>query len=321
MTRISSQKSDNAALLLADIGGTNARFGVRDGRGRIRFLMSVPTKEIKSLACTLKRLCEGSPQHLSGIALGAAGPVRNGRVTLTNAAVSIAAKDVAALTGIERVLLVNDLAAVGRAIPHVRKHELRSVVSGVPTPHAPKVIVAPGTGLGHAVLVPGKFRSWNAVAGEGGHCRFPISVLSEESALQGLHSLHPSTWEELLSGRGLVAIYRTKSRGRKDLVPEQITRWALEGNETACAAVWAFSYLLGSFTQQMVLVAGGRAGCFIGGGLVPGLGVLFKKEAFRRGFYAGQFERGYVAGIPVHLIITQLAAFRGLAALFDEVHS
>jgi len=307
-----------AVLLLADIGGTNARFGLRDKHGQIRTLLMCPTQSIGSVEATLKRLQVNYKGPIDGIVVAAAGPLKNDRIVLTNAPTSVAIKNIRDSTGIKQVRLINDLAALANSVPLLKKRDLRQLIPGAPSPGAPRIIVAPGTGLGAAILLPIGHRKWTVLPGEAGHGRFPESALHEEPSLSKLQGSRILAWEYLVSGNGLPRIYRAMRGVRRRMMAEEIARRAAEGDKMAVAAARGFSFLLGLFVQQMALMIDGRGGCFIGGGVVPALGPLFHPAAFRRGFRSGTFERRYLSGVPVHLIIAENPTFLGLAALFDE---
>ena len=71
--------------------------------------------------------------------------------------------------------------------------------------------------------------------------------------------------------------------------------------------------LLGSFAGNVALTLGARGGVYIGGGIVPRLGVLFEQSRFRERFEAKGRLAPYLAAIPTWLIVDTNAALSGAA--------
>jgi glucokinase len=105
----------------------------------------------------------------------------------------------------------------------------------------------------------------------------------------------------------------------KPLTPDKISMAALANTDVQCAgAVEMFCAILGTAAANLVVILGARAGCYIGGGIVPRLGSYFARSPFRSSFETkGRFSR-YVAAVPTYVILAQTPALRGLATLFDD---
>jgi glucokinase len=101
--------------------------------------------------------------------------------------------------------------------------------------------------------------------------------------------------------------------------PDKITAAALANTDAQCAgAVEMFCAILGTAAANLVVTLGARAGCYIGGGIVPRLGDYFARSPFRARFETkGRFS-SYVAAVPTYVILAQTPALRGLATLFHD---
>jgi len=131
---------------------------------------------------------------------------------------------------------------------------------------------------------------------------------------------HVST-ERVVSGMGLENLYQALCAldgvRTQSLSPDKITAGALSSTDAQCvAAVEMFCAILGTAAANLVVTIGARAGCYIGGGIVPRLGGYFALSPFRARFETkGRFAT-YVAAVPTYVILAQTPALRGLATLF-----
>jgi glucokinase len=103
------------------------------------------------------------------------------------------------------------------------------------------------------------------------------------------------------------------------LGPDKITAAALSNQDAQCMeALDMFRGILGTAAANLVVTLGARAGCYIGGGIVPRLGDYFARSPFRARFESkGRFS-SYVAAVPTYVILASTPALRGLATLFSD---
>jgi len=175
---------------------------------------------------------------------------------------------------------------------------------------SPIGLVGPGTGLGVSGLLPGGMPgAWVPLQGEGGHVTLAAADAREEAVLRVLRERfgHASA-ERAVSGMGLEALYAALTTldapGSGTALPAaEITARALAGSDARCVeAVALFCSFLGSVAGNLALTLGARGGVYIGGGIVPRLGALFERSAFRERFEAKGRFRDYLAAIPVFVI-------------------
>lgn len=110
--------------LLADIGGTNARFAILAG-GRITLLAPVATAAHPTLEAALRTALAGhaGPPPTRAL-LAVAGPVDGDRMQLTNAGWEVDGPRLRDAFGLGSVRLVNDFAAVARSMPGLEGDDL-----------------------------------------------------------------------------------------------------------------------------------------------------------------------------------------------------
>lgn len=306
--------------LLADIGGTNARFallaGARPGIPLVLPVAAFPTAEA-AIAEALARLAPRTPVTLAVLAL--AGPVVDGTVRLTNADWQVSAAGLTARFGFARVRLVNDFLVQAHALPHLAGADLLPIGGGRAVPEAPMLVLGPGTGLGVAAFLPG---AGLAVPTEGGHVGLAPTDAREDAIVAALRARDGRAGaEEVLSGRGLAFLHATLARLRGAEVPVRDAPAVLAAAQdcpVAAEAVEVFLGLLAGLAGDLALAWGARGGVFLAGGILPRIAARLDAAAFRRRFEAKAPMQGWMAEVPLHLVRHPGPAFLGLAALARE---
>lgn len=297
--------------LLADIGGTNARVAFRQDGAPWATVYLRQAADFPSLSALLTDVITEAGVRPTRAALALAGPVEGDSVQLTNLPWRIEGADIARDFEMAAPVMVNDLEAVAWALPHLTGDDLVRWRTGAVVEGA-CVVVSSGTGLGVSALVPvGEARV--AVASEGGHA-LAVMPRTTSSALRALWRRGPS-WEELISGSGLLRIY--KALGGSAATPAEVTAQAESSEPLALEAVGFFSELLGACAGDMAMIFNAKAGCYIAGGVVPALGRLFDEARFISGFSDKGTYGPYVDAIPINLIAHPYPALVGLAAMLD----
>lgn len=281
--------------LVADIGGTNARFALCavDGSGapELCHVWSLRTADFASLQHAAGHYLEAVDARPERAAMALACPVDGDDMRLTNRAWSFNRHELRDALGLAELRLVNDFEAIAHAVP-VLWRDGRELLYGPghEVPHGPVSVLGPGTGLGVALLVGGGDRGWQVVATEGGHAGFaPLD--DEERALAGwLAARHGrASWERLLSGSGLVAIdtvlgERAGFAGHAPREPGEIVAAALQGRDAvARRALARFCAILGSIAGDVALLHGARS-VVIAGGIVPRFLPFLRASEFRERF-------------------------------------
>ncbi len=280
--------------LIADIGGTNARFALADETGGIRDCVKLATPAFPSLAqaveAALARLRpSGSPVVAAVIAIAA--PVVGRTARMTNGSWEVDGQALADRFGWRICKVINDFAAIGHAIPQLAADGL---LTPLDSPDAPwrhertRLVVGPGTGLGvAAVRETGEEQDRVLVqATEAGHVGFAPESAQEWALAQDLAARFGRvSVERILSGPGLLTLYRWLG-GRRAQTPEAVAKSARGGDEAARRAALWFLDILARFAGDMALAHGAWGGVLLTGGVWQGLLPLVDPERFRRLFAA-----------------------------------
>ena len=305
--------------LVADIGGTNARFARVDAQGRLYGERSLACAEFPDLvtAATAYLATSNGPRPRQA-AVAVATPVSGDWIQFTNSTWSFSIAAARQALGLERLLMLNDFTALALALPLLGADERRAIGGGVALADAPIGLIGPGTGLGVSGLVWSGQR-WLPLQTEGGHVSFAATSEREWALSRVLQRRfgHVSP-ERLLSGPGLVNLYTALAEldawPAPALQPAQITARGLAATCPHCReALDLFCAALGTAAGNLALSLGARGGVYIGGGIVPRLGDFFDRSAFRARFEAkGRFS-AYLAAIPTWVITAENPALRGVA--------
>ena len=312
------------ARLLADIGGTNARFAWQAAMGEaLRDVATLPTSEHPTLAAAIRHYLDGA-----GIAtprwcaIGIANPVTGDRVQMTNHPWSFSTSALQTELGFDRLLLLNDFTAMALALPDLQPHELRQVGGTTAVAGTAMALIGPGTGLGVSGLLPSRGPGgWVPLQGEGGHVSLAAATAREVAVVDQLRRRYGhASAERAVSGAGLEALHEALARidGLGDFTPlpaAEISSRALAATDARCTESLAlFCAFLGSVAGNLALTLGARGGVYIGGGIVPRLGEAFARSPFRARFEDKGRFRDYLAAIPAYVIDTPVSpALRGAA--------
>jgi glucokinase len=311
--------------LLADIGGTNARFAVLTADGQLQALGSLRVADHDGPAAAIRAALAGRPAPALAV-LAVAAPVHRAPVRLTNAGWAFDTGRIAADTGIPRVELVNDFAAQTWAIGQFAPGDLQPIGGGDGLPGAARAVLGAGTGLGVATWLPGEGDAPPRVAaGEGGHAALAAENARDAALLARMRERVGGrvSAERVLSGSGLVllanAVAAEDGLPPPPDTPSAITAGAHAGTATCIAAVRQFAAFLGSFAGDLALIAGAWDGVYLAGGIPPRIAGFLGESAFRDRFEAKGRFAPELARIPVHLVVRDDPAFLGLAVLARQL--
>lgn len=304
--------------LLADIGGTNARFALLEG-GTVTDIRTIPTGQHRGLAEAARTYLDGRAAATAAIAV--AGPVTRDEISLTNQTWSFTRRGLSQDLKLDALHVINDFTAQALALPHLGADDLRPVGPLSDAPAGPKAVLGPGTGLGVSGLIPTP-GGWRAMTTEGGHVTLPARTKIEDAVIAWLRARHDHvSAERALSGPGLSELMDAVSEieghpaERRD--PADITDAAANGEPLAARAVALFCDFLGTVAADLTLNYGATGGVYIAGGIVPKLGDLFMKSGFRSRFEdKGRFA-DYLRAVPAFVVTTEYPALTGLKALLD----
>ena len=319
------------ARLLADIGGTNARFALELAPGKLELIEVLACKDWPTLGAAMRAYlarpsvvaataASGAPIRHAAIAI--ANPVHGDYVRMTNHHWEFSTEALRREVGLDILLVVNDFTALARSLPHLGEHK-RQVGGGVAQPDAPLALLGAGTGLGVSGLIPCN-GTWTALRSEGGHVSFAPTNEKEVAILQfAWREFKHVSFERFLSGAGVELLYRALAdlagRPGERLDAAEISRRALGNECPLCHEVLdTFCGMLGTVASNLAITLGAAGGVYIGGGIVPRLGKRFDSSPFRVRFeQKGRFN-GYLASVPTYVITAAYPAFVGVSAILAE---
>jgi len=316
-------------ILAGDIGGTKTNIAFfEDGRRpAVVAQETFPSRAHAGLEEIVRQFISQHALRIRHAAFGVAGPVRNGRCEATNLPWVVDAATLAAELGIRDVWVINDLEANAYGITTLEATDLVTINSGAANAEGNAAIIAAGTGLGEAGLY-WDGRTHHPFANEGGHANFGAGDAVEIELLQWLSTqfAHVS-WERLVSGPGLVNVYRflrDTHRGEEPawLAEEMragdpgavISRAAQSGKSPLCLqALDLFMGLYGSEAGNLALKIMATGGVYVGGGIAPKNLDKIKDGTFMKRFVAKGRMQGLLEAMPVKVILNDKTALLGAA--------
>ncbi len=311
--------------LLGDIGGTNARWAWQASPGSAIQDVSVrPCAANASLhESAVAYLTEKGRARPAWVGIGIATAVTSDRVAMTNHTWGFSIAELKRALGVERCLVINDFTALAMSLTALAPGDLRQIGPGHAVSGATMGLLGAGTGLGVSGLVPQGNGRWSAISGEGGHVTLAASD-DHEAAILGLLRQrfgHVSA-ERVLSGAGLVNLYGAlcalSGADERALSPSDVTDAALDGSDLLCVqALQHFTAFLGNAAGNLALTLGAHGGVYIGGGIVPRLGVRFDGALFRRHFESKGRFTDYLKLMPTHVITAAAPALIGASSALD----
>lgn len=318
-------------LLVADIGGTNARFGLveydpakNQASGKVNYTaqqqVTLKCASYPDMASMIKACCEEFGISMPAFAcLAIAGPIEHGQASMTNLNWKFSINSLRDQLGMDTLHVINDFASLAYAVPFLADDELVTLYSAKPNPDAPIVVMGPGTGFGMAGLIP-QDGNWKIIPTEGGHASFAPTNEQEINIKSYLlkEQSHVSV-ENILSGGGLVNLYRALAYNAgveaKAYSPADVSTKGINNEDSICReAVTTFCEVLGEVAGDKALSWGAKGGVVIGGGITPKLVNILHETHFQERYINKGPMTKYVSEIPIRLIVNDKAALVGSAA-------
>jgi len=314
--------------LLADIGGTNARFALTRG-GESEAIERVSVADFATardaIADFLARRLKGeSNESIKTAVLGVAGPVTNNRCVMTNSPWVIDGAELQQAFGFNAVYVLNDFEVLAWALPSLKAADLFPLGAHHGAIGEPMLVLGPGTGFGVSCLIERNGVRF-AVITEAGHATLPAESEREARVIDRLRQRigHVSIERGALSGPGLQHLYEALADVEGIQAPKRdaaaITKAALEGRCDLCRATLdMFCAFLGSVAGNLAATFCARGGVYIGGGIVPRFPNFLAASDFRRRFESKGRFFDYLREIPTNIIVKPDASFVGLKAFCDR---
>ncbi len=325
-----AERATGQTFLAADIGGTHARIGLVSGSpeqaGPVKVLsyQRYACAEWPSLTAVLKHFVDSLDEvrAIDHCAVASAGYVLDDAIVNNNLPWPVSIRDIRDSLGIARLKVINDFEAVAYASQFLGRADTLPVLNGeVARGSGPVLVMGPGTGLGSAVLLPGRPRA-TVLATEAGQIALAPGTEREIEILRVLAREKPYvSFQDALSGPGLLNLYRVLSglRGVPATLatPEQVTAQALARTDAAAVeALEVFCALLGSFTGDLALLYGASGGVYLAGGILPQIHDALLASTFAERFFNKGVMRAFLQQVPVRLMEHGQLGVIGAAGLY-----
>lgn len=312
--------------LIADIGGTHARFALCASVQDIEEVEVLDSADYPSMEDAIRHYLDkhGSPKIQNAV-IGIANPILGDHIKMTNSPWAFSIEAMRKSLQLQQLLVLNDFTVLAMALPHLHADDLMKVGGGAGDKNSPLGLLGPGTGLGVSALIRSGGGLTIPLAAEGGHASFAPANDLELMLWRAAHKQfgHVSL-ERLISGSGLVFIYTSLCQDQglpaQNYSPADISHRALAQTDATCRqALDTFCAILGTAASDLAVTLGARGGIYIGGGIIKQLGDYFAQSPFRARFEDKGRFRDYLAAIPVFVINSKQPALIGAAAYLETL--
>ena len=318
-------------ILAGDVGGTKvhlALYDFTDGKLEPTRNKQFPAREYSGLEEIVREFL--GTEKATAACFGVPGPVRDGRLRLTNLPWTLDSRELAASLAIEHVFLINDLQANGYGVAELSADQIYTLNEGDPRQMGNRALIAAGTGLGEGFLV-WNGRSHDPFPSEGGHVDFAPRTEDEIDLLRFLRQKYNGriSFERVVSGQGLTNVYEflREVRGVEEpawlaerLAEEQdpnavITELALAAKSEICEkAMDMFVSAYGAEAGNLALKILSVGGLYVGGGIAPRILEKLKDGTFMKAFTDKGRLSQLLVNMPVRIILESGTAVLGAAA-------
>jgi glucokinase len=326
-------------ILAGDVGGTKVHLALYNFEaGRLNPVRDekFPAHEFASLDDVVKTfLSAGDPnqtQQIAAACFGCPGPVRDGRLKLTNLPWTLDSRDLQKSLSIEHIFLINDLEANGYGIPELAPESIHTLHEGDPAATGHRGLIAAGTGLGEALLIwDGK--THRPIPSEGGHCDFAARTDREIALLQYLRKALDGrvSWERVVSGLGIKNVYEFLRDVEKIEEPQWlrdrmaaedpnavIGQCAEDGSSPLCfETMKTFASAYGAEAGNIALKVLAAGGMYLGGGIAPKMLKTLGSGGFMQAFLDKGRLSPLLETVPVRVILDDTCALLGAAAFAE----
>ena len=302
------------SYIVADVGGTNARFALVDAREQLSDTTVLTCADYPSINDAIEYFIEKiDAGSLSGICMAVAGPVSNDAIDLLNSHWSFSQSDLAQRLNCP-LIVINDFTAQALCLDLLGGTDIEWLGQARPQGNKIRVVVGPGTGLGVSAIMPDGY----VVPSEGGHIGFAPTTSHQVDLFNTLSDYFSRvSVERVVSGQGLENIFRANARLRGvDRRPssKDITQLATNGDELALESISDFYDILATVAGDLALLFWAEDGVYLSGGMMKNLNDFFDAERFRSHFEAkGRFDK-FCESVPVAVIRAEHPGLLGCCA-------
>lgn len=327
-------------LLVADIGGTNARFAYKDDvSNELSNFSYLKCTDFENIFDAIKYYQEENNLHIKNMSIAVASTTKHDAIKFTNNHWNFKQSEVFEYFKLDKLIFINDFVAQSLCFSTFYKdltidpslnnktalnNNLDIVRPGIPITKAPLLVTGPGTGLGVCTLL-NLDGSSIAIEGEGGHSSFAPNSDIEVELLQFLRKKYDHVSNErIVSGSGIEEIFkfilsRQGKQSSKMKAPE-IGEKALLGELDALNSVKLMFSILGTIVSSVILINGAQGGVILSGGITPKLHRIFKESNFEKNLLNKGRRYNYIKDVPIWLTKDNNNGLKGALNAIDNPH-
>ena len=308
-------------LLVADIGGTNARFAYQQkNNGNLTNFAYLKCSDYENIYDAIEHYQQKNNLNIENMSIALASHTNEDTIKFTNNHWNFKQSDFLKYFNLNKLIFVNDFVAQCLSLASFYKdisenrtindkllddYDLKTIKSGTPIKNAPLLVTGPGTGLGVCTLL--NINNYPlAIEGEGGHSSFAPNSDLEIELLQHLRKkyYHVSN-ERIVSGSGIEEIYEficfKNNSPSENLKAPIIGENAIRGEHKAYETIKLFFSIFGTIISSVILINGAQSGVVIAGGITPKLQYILNKSNFELNFLNKGRRYDYVKTVPIWL--------------------
>jgi glucokinase len=328
-------------ILAGDVGGTKVHLALYN-KTDSGYILARDEKfpahqfhSVEDVVHAFLKNCSADQSTITAACFGVPGPVRDGRLKLTNLPWILDCRDLSKALSIEHLFLINDLEANGYGISQLAPDKIYTLHPGDDPAIGNRGLISPGTGLGEALLI------WDGkqhipIPSEGGHCDFAARSSRDIALLNHLrHTLNGHvSYERIVAGIGIKNVYEflrdvekldepawLEERMKAEDPNVVISECAEDGSSSICfETMKTFSSAFGAEAGNLALKVIATGGIYLGGGIAPKILKTLENGIFMQSFLDKGRLSPLLQSIPVRVILDDTCALLGAAA-YAEAHS
>jgi len=327
-------------LLVADIGGTNARFAYKDDvSNELSNFSYLKCTDFENIFDAIKYYQEENNLHIKNMSIAVASTTKHDAIKFTNNHWNFKQSEVFEYFKLDKLIFINDFVAQSLCFSTFYKdltidpslnnktalnNNLDIVRPGIPIKKAPLLVTGPGTGLGVCTLL-NLDGSSIAIEGEGGHSSFAPNSDIEVELLQFLRKKYDHVSNErIVSGSGIEEIFKfiLSRQGKQSsrMKAPEIGEKALLGEQDALNSVKLMFSILGTIVSSVILINGAQGGVILSGGITPKLHRIFKESNFEKNLLNKGRRYNYIKDVPIWLTKDNNNGLKGALNAIDNPH-
>ena len=327
-------------LLVADIGGTNARFAYKDDvSNELSNFSYLKCTDFENIFDAIKHYQEENNLHIKNMSIAVASTTKHDAIKFTNNHWNFKQSEVFEYFKLDKLIFINDFVAQSLCFSTFYKdltidpslnnktalnNNLDIVRPGIPIIKAPLLVTGPGTGLGVCTLL-NLDGSSIAIEGEGGHSSFAPNSDIEVELLQFLRKKYDHVSNErIVSGSGIEEIFKfilsRQGKQTSKMKAPEIGEKALLGELDALNSVKLMFSILGTIVSSVILINGAQGGVILSGGITPKLHRIFKESNFEKNLLNKGRRYNYIKDVPIWLTKDNNNGLKGALNAIDNPH-